>query len=323
MVVEQSVVDLQSAVNGVRFTARIFEHAYATLPSVVCRAPTALVLLRSPERALAVALPWGVLVAVSEHPRGQAEFYSRNHYTDRFTIDPIMLGETTVPPWAEHSAHALANRALPRGIRLLTQQELPAEMDLLTGVETFCATSLAVQGLYDAHTTVSPPPTDDEGDWPLASDLTYVVVLCARERHALLVGGGGVEHIPCDLAATGHRLLLMELGLSQTVPSGGRVHEEVMERAAHAVRAGDMTVLGALLTEAHVPGVDVMELALDAASEAGALGGRAVGRCAVVLVPTATVPRVRAVVMAKLAGVARRPPRFLTVTPAAGTRRVG
>ncbi|MUN36031.1 hypothetical protein [Actinomadura litoris] len=62
------------------------------------------------------------------------------------------------------------------------------------------------------------------------------------------------------------------------------------------------------LTGAHTFGDPLRDLALTTALEAGALGGRSIGACVVVITPVSAVPRIRAAVTARLPD----PPRYLT-----------
>ncbi|MFG2003033.1 hypothetical protein ACGFNU_28125 [Spirillospora sp. NPDC048911] len=297
----------------VRITAHIFERAYGSAPAGVWRAPGALTLLGG-QPALAVALPWGVIVALAATGDGSAAFYSMNHHTDAFSVGhgrlPSALASGGVPEWARAAAEALIAYDGP-GTRVMVNRELPAQMGLLTGDETACAVELGLRELHEADgrpCDASPRPS------PRPSiSASYATALNARAKHALLLSDK-IEHLPFDLVTAGLRLLIMDVGCAGA-PSP-RQDGSLAERAAAALRAGDIAGLGPLLTEAHVRGEPLLDLALDAAHDAGALGGLAIGRCGVALVPMAGVPGIRAAVTSRLAGRARRPPRFLTAVPA-------
>lgn len=285
----------------VRVTAHVYERAYGAAPTGAWRAPGGMVLLNGTRSSLGVALPWGVIIAAGVTDDGSTELYSMNHHADRFSIGrgrlPTALASGAVPAWAVPTVEALIAQDAP-GVRLVVNCELPAATELLTGAETACVVSMALETLCG-----KPELPNDSA--------SYNVARHAREAHALL----GQEHLPCDLTAAGLRLLIMDVG----VPSGPGART-VEDLPVAALRAGDLPALGPALTEAHIPGEPTLDTALAAALSAGALGGLAVGRCAVALVPMAAVPEVRATVTAALSS-ARRPPRFLTAVPAAGATR--
>ncbi|MEU5882291.1 hypothetical protein [Spirillospora sp. NPDC047279] len=316
-------VDPELAVDPeVRITAHVFERAYGHTPAGVWRAPGGLTLLGGgPE--LAVALPWGVIAALGPAgDDGTAEFYSMSHHADRFSVGrgrlPAALAAGAVPEWALPAVNALITCDRP-ATRVMVNRELPAEMGLLTGAETACAVELGL-GAGEARPGGAGAPS-----------ASYLAARHARADHALLITGNGagagagsgvagrVEHLPCDLTAIGLRLLIMDVGASAAPPA--RPAGALAERAAAALRAGSIPALGPLLTEAHARGEATLDLALDTAREAGALGGLVIGRCGVALVPMSAVPKIRAAVTTRLAGRARRAPRFLTATPSPGAAR--
>ena len=276
--------------------------------------PGTLHLLRGGGCALTAAIPWGAIAAVGEGP---LDLYSMNHHADRHTEkDRGGPGEPGDPPAWTAPALAALHACGVRAARIVVNRELPAQTGLLRGAETFCAVS---QALGEIHGRPVPSWAAAYGDDP-----AYVTGLHARAGHALFVrgrgGSGGIEHVPCDLAAEGLRFLIIETGLTEGPPPGKDRPSLLVEAAAAALRAGDMEVFGALLDDGHVRGEPVLDRALDAAREAGALGGLVAGHCAVALVPVAAVRRVRERVKARLAGSVRRPPRFLTAVPAGRDR---
>lgn len=315
----------------IRITAHIYGRVFGVPPATLRRAPGGLTLLggllpedaRGPEAtrhptdvrkaedasapkgdprsggdpALAVALAWGAVVAAGPNPDGGVDLYSMNRYTDRCTsLDDV-------PDWALGAAEALrAHADPPPPARMVVDSELPADTGLLSGAETVCAAAMALGDLHG-------PPLASA---PSAGTPEYLAALHSRERHALLITPDGPEQVPFDLPAAGLRLLLVDVGATEQAITPSGAAPDVVERAVEALRAGYPAGLGPLLTEAHVPGRPMLDLALSAARDAGALGGRALGRCAVALVPLAAVPRVRAEVTARLDGHTARPPRFLT-----------
>ncbi|MCP2335779.1 hypothetical protein [Actinomadura rupiterrae] len=252
---------------------------------------------RGAEPALAVALAWGAIVAAGPHPDGGVDLYSMNRHTDRCTsLDDV-------PDWAAHPVEALrAHADPPPPVRMIVNRELPVETGLLSGAETVCAAAMALGDLHG-------PPL-----WPTASAgrPEFLAALHSRARHALLITDAGPEQLPFDLAAAGLRLLVIDIGATEDAIIAPDPSGDIVERAAEALRAGYPAGLGPLLTEAHEPGRPTLDLALSAATDAGALGGRALGRCVITLVPVRAVRRVRAEVTAHLDGRTTRPPRFLT-----------
>ncbi|WP_433473267.1 hypothetical protein ACQPZP_31100 [Spirillospora sp. CA-142024] len=177
--------------------------------------------------------------------------------------------------WARECDEILRARAAP-GTRLVVNRELPAVTGLLTGAETRHATALALRDLHGGPAADAPP------------------------------------NPRCDLAGSGLRLLVIDVGARHpaAVPPAD---PGAAGRAAAALRAGRPSALGPLLTDAHGPGDPVHDDALEAALDAGALGGRTIGACVVALTPLETVLDVRRRVTSRLAPVLPRPPRYLTI----------
>jgi galactokinase len=301
-----------SADPEVRLTGFMYHRAYDAVPAGAWRAPGALMLLGGPSSALTVALPWGVIVAAEPLAEPVFAAYSMNHHTERFEESLAGLRSADLPGWAAPAARCVAAARPPGGLRLVINRELPDETGLLTGAETAVAVSLALADLYG----VTPPAQLDP--W-------HRIARSARSRTALLSGGAAEPdtHLPFDLHAAGLRLMVIDAGVRDGPPAAGAApgFGGDVAKAAELLRSGDPAGLGALLTEAHEPGAGELDLALSAAWAAGALGGRAIGSCLVALVPVTAVSAVRAAVADHLRGVARRPPRFLTATPAGAARR--
>lgn len=300
-----------SADPEVRLTGFIFAEVFESAPAGAWWAPGALTLLGSTTDALTVALPWGVIVAVAPLAEPVLEAYSMNHYTEGFRTPLAKLRPDAVPAWAAPCARAMAVAGRPGGARVVVNRALPDQTGLLTGAETACAFALALRDLYGCKLGAHAP------------DPWHAPSLQAEERTVVRSYPDGAELLPFDLAGAGLRLMIIDVGAAEAPPGasaapgfGGDVAV-----AAAVLRNGEPSRLGPLLTEAHESGVAVLDRALSASWSAGALGGRAIGSCLVVLAPISAVPAIRTAVIGRLAGIAHRPPRFLTVVPAAGARR--
>jgi hypothetical protein len=278
-------------------TASRFEQVFGDEPGCVRHVPGALTLLSDGgSHALTVGLPWGVVCALGAGP---TEIFSMNHDPGRFRPAE---GEA-VPDWTDPALAALRAHDVA-GARMVVNCELPVQMGLFSGGETYSAVSAALRDLHGTEASVTCGASSDPG---------HLSASRARAGKALLVRGDGVDRLPCDLAGAGMRLLIMDLGVPRMLPRGdGRL---LVLTAASALRSGDLAAFGVLLSEGHVRGEFVFDLALDTALEAGALGGLVVGRCLVTLVPAAAVLHVRKNVKGMLHGLAARPPRFLTAVP--------
>ncbi|WP_119731277.1 hypothetical protein [Thermomonospora amylolytica] len=275
----------------VRWAAYVFDEMYAAAPQGAWFAPGMLRLLGGPDAALMVGVPWGAVVAADLRGEGPAELYSLND-------DHGPIPVSVAPAWADPFREVLAEAGT--GLRAVVSRLLPAQTGLLSGAETATAFALALRDLRG----VPPSPQDPA--------LRYA------PGHAVLTGPAS-DVVPFPLAGLGLRLVIMEVGVAAVVPqpTGDAI------AAAKALRGGDPEKVGALLSAARRPCGSAADLALDAAAEAGALGGRTIGRCAVALAPLEAVPAIRAAVAARLAGVVPRPPRILTAASAEPARRVG
>ncbi|MGH3239556.1 MAG: hypothetical protein ACRDNL_04195, partial [Spirillospora sp.] len=155
----------------------------------------------------------------------------------------------TAAPWAHDCLKAVNTHPTP-GIHLLLNRELPTEMGLLTGAETTEATTQALKALHTNTPTTPPPPPQKQ----------------------------------CDLSAAGLRLLLIDVG-SRHPPTIPPADPDTAARVCAALLAGRPADLGPLLIDAHSPGNPAHDDALEAALDAGALGGRTVGACVAALAP--------------------------------------
>lgn len=269
-----------SAAPEIRLADHYFQRIFGSAPATVQSVPACLPLLDG----LAVSLPWGAVAAASATADGSVSLFSTNHYRR------AALAEA--PSWASGAIAVLRAHADPvPGTRLLLDRALPESLGLLSGTETADATARALRAIH------GPPATDRTVPRP-------------RPAHALLTTPDGCEHLPFDLAASGLRLLIIALPVSGASPPAA----VAPEHPAAALRAARPAGLGPLLTQAHVPGDPVADLALETALSAGALGGRLLGTCMVTLAPAPAVPHIRAQVTAGLASHLPRPPRYLTAT---------
>lgn len=275
----------------VRWAAYVFDEMYAARPQGTWFAPGMLRLLGGPDAALMVGVPWGAVVAADLRGEGPAELYSLND-------DQGPLPVTVAPAWAEPFRELLAKDGT--ALRAVVSRLMPAQTGLLSGAETATAFALALRDLRG----IPPAPEDP--------------ALRHTPGHAVLVGPAS-DVVPFPLAGLGLRLMIMEVGVAAVAPQppGDAV------AAAKALRDGDPEKVGALMSAARRPCGSAADLAVDVAVEAGALGGRTIGRCAVALAPLEAVPAIRSAVTARLAGIAPRPPRILTAASAETARRLG
>jgi hypothetical protein len=263
-------------------------------PAAVWRVPGIVTLLASGPTRLTVAAPWGAIAAAGPGQDGVLELIrmERPGERDRVPIADAAAGRG--PAWA---GGGLA--AAREGTRLLVRSELP----------------------------------DGVGADPAAA-IKAALRLCLGDPQAGGDGAGhaggfamlGTRRLPCDLAAAGLRLMLIDTRVRHAAQSPP-AEDSPMAAAAVAAAAGDFALLGALLTAAHRarPRHDVQHAAVSAALRAGALGARAItdgrGRPVCALVAVEKVADVRASVCDEFARGGHRPPRFLTFTPAAGPDR--
>ena len=174
-----------------------------------------------------------------------------------------------------------------------------------------------------------------------------LVVLDSRVHHDHAEGGYGERRASCERAAA----LLGVPALRDVDPatlddSLARLPDDELRRrvrhvvtedvrvvdAAAALRAGDWPLLGSLMDASHVSlrddyevSCEELDVAVEVAREAGALGARMTGGgfggSAIALVPADAVDAVGHAVRAAFAGHAWTEPVALTVTPSEGMRR--
>jgi hypothetical protein len=296
-----SRVDAPAEVRMVPYT---FLRMFGSQPTVVSAAPGGLRLLADPAAELAVAVPWGAVVAGTARDDGVLELRSRNRPAEGVRLGPDEWATDPAPNWARPAIRAAVRlRAAGFGIggaTLVVHTGLPESLSIPTSAGTAAATIRAFTELYGLS-----------GATAVAAGAAELAALTARAGEAVLLGPGpAVDRLPCDLAAAGLRLLVVEPGdpaaattRQPTVAAG------VVAQAADALRAGDLTRFGRLLTsgEPHP--------AVAAANAAGALGASS-HPVLCVLLHVADLTRVRVAVRAALPNGTYRP-RFLTATPEA------
>jgi len=287
---------------AVRMTLHGFQAEFGGLPATVWRVPGTVTLLASGPLRLTVAAPWSAVAAAGPGPDGIIEMVLMERPGEHERVPAAAAAAGYGPVWAGRGlalADGPAGDGQPAGYpgtRLLVRAELPdgAGAGLAGAVETSigrCLGNPAARGPGAEHAS----------------------------GHAVL----GSRPVPCDLAAAGLRLMLIDTRVRRA-PQQAPAEDSPVTQAAAAMATGDFAALGALLSaadEVH-PGDGVQRAAVWAALRAGALGGRAVtdgpGRPVCVLVPASRIAAVRAAVGAEFAQSGARPPRCLTFTPAAG-----
>lgn len=313
---------------------RLVPYAYLRLfghpPAVVTPVPGGLCLLAGDDAALAVTVPWGAAVAGSPRDDGVLELRSRNRPAEAVTVrpgEPALPG--TVPAWAEPAIRVAARlRASGHGAggaTLVVHTGLPASLAVPSAAAVAAATALAFTEMYGlpAGTAVPAGPLGP-GYAAVADRAAVLAALAGHATEAVLVRAGpAVDRLPFDLVAAGLRLLIVEPGeTSRDIADGPgrRPATGLAGLAEQALRRGDLTRLGPLLTAASATGSPpALAAAAAAAIAAGALGAGTVGDpsgpALAVLLRYADLARIRSAVRAALPA-ARFRPRFLTATPA-------
>jgi galactokinase len=209
------------------------------------------------------------------------------------------------PSWAGSGL-----RSARAGATLLVSIAAPAGSGLGVAAAAETAIGLCLQDVGLQDVAPSRPP-DAEPDAERSAP------------HALL----GDRRLPFDLGAAGLRLAVIDTRVRR-IPQPPATERAPVQAAAAALDAGDFRRLGPLLTAAHraLSRDDVQDIAVSAALAAGALGARAItdgpGRPACALLPAGRLGDVRAALLAAFTRSGFRTPRLLTISPAAGPRRV-
>jgi galactokinase len=173
-----------------------------------------------------------------------------------------------------------------------------------------------------------------------------LVLIDTGERHAHAAGGYAARRASCERGA---RLLgvpvLRDVEVDDLPLAKGVLDEETFRRVRHvvtenarvattvsALEAGDLAAVGPLLTASHASMRDDFEistpalnLAVDAALDAGALGARMTGGgfggAAIALTPSDRVPGLTQAVLDAFGNACLTAPTVRHVTPSPGARR--
>jgi galactokinase len=277
----------------VRMALYGYQAEYGSPPATVWRVPGTVTLLAGGSLRLTVATPWAAVAAAGPPPDGDGliELARMERPGERERVAVATAADGHGPAWAVGGA--LGGAA---GARLIVRSELPEG----SGAGASAAVDAALRLCLRGPAARAPGAAHAPG-------------------RAVL----GALRLSCDLAAAGLRLMLIDTRVRRASRPAAP-EDSPLEAAATALAQGDFAALGALLTAAHQvqPCDDLQYIALSAALQAGALGGRAVadgaGRPVCVLVAADRVTAVRVKVAADFARAGARPPRFLTFTPAAG-----
>ena len=286
---------------AIRMALHGYGAEFGGLPATVWRVPGTVTLLASGPLRLTVAAPWSAVAVAGPSEDGVIELVLMERPGEHERVPAAAAAAGCGPAWAGHGltlpdpagGHRPAGYA---GTRLLVHSELPdgSGAGMSAAIETairLCLGNPAARGPGAEH---------------------------AVGRAVL-----GAHQVPCDLAAAGLRLMLVDTRVRRAARQAPAEDSPLADAAAVAA-AGDFAALGALLTAAHERqlGDGVQNAAVAAGLRAGALGGRAIadgpGRPACLLVPVDRVTAVRAEVSTEFDHGGARPPRFLTFTPAAG-----
>ena len=278
-----------------RMASYVYREEFGQPAAVIGRVPGEVTLLADGPLRLTVATPWGAIAAAEPRDDDVIELIrmQRPGERERLTIRDATAG--LGPRWT--GTGLMSARA---GVRVLISCELPEGVGVGTGAAIEAAIRLCL-GDRDAAITLQDAPD------------TPCVMLGSRP-------------LPFDLARAGLRLVIIDTriwGAPQVPPA----ETSPVGAAAEALTAGDLTAIGPLLTAAHhaLPRDEAQHAVVAVALAAGALGARAItdgpGRPVCALVPADRLADVRAAARAWFTRKGLRPPRFLTFTPAPGSRR--
>jgi hypothetical protein len=287
----------------VRMALQGYQAEFGGLPATLWRVPGTVTLLASGPLRLTVATPWSAVAAAGPGQAGIIEMVLMERSGEHERVPAGAAAAGYGPAWAgrglERTDGPAADGGQPdgyAGTRLLVRPELPDGVGagIAGAVETsirLCLGNPAARGPEAEHAS------------------GYAVL--------------GTRPVPCDLAAAGLRLMLVDTRVRRA-PQQAPAEDSPVAAAAAAAAAADFAALGALLTAAHEqqPGDGVQRAVMWAGLQAGALGGRAVadgpGRPVCLLVPVGRITAVRAEIRAEFARSGARAPRCLTFTPGRG-----
>ncbi|CAM3294641.1 hypothetical protein KIPE111705_00255 [Kibdelosporangium persicum] len=275
-----------------RLVPHAFREAYGRSAEGVWYAPGVVSLMPG----LAVCGRWGAIVAAGRRDDGVVELASINK-----PAEPVVLPARDIPAWARPVVQ-VAERLRPAGVTLLCSVDLPAGAGLSSQTALACAAALALRDLC-------------EPDMPL--DHLVDVLVRSQPRSRVEAAFAGYQ-VGLDIGDT--RLLVVDTRLRRDTPvrlTGfpGRGHESIEQ-------------LGRALTDFHraQDAEDEQDIAVRAALDGGALGATMLvddpGRPVAALVAPDRVAKVRAHVSDAFRRKERTAPRYLTIRPSAGARRI-
>ncbi len=307
----------------IRMALHGYRAEFGCPPATLWRVPGTVTLLANGQMRLTVATPWAAVAAAGPGEDGVLEVARMERPGER----------ERRPAAAAGYGRERADSGQPGpggGARVLVRAELPDGTGAGAGpaVEKairLCLGDPALDGPEAQHGLPAQSGSAAEHRLPVQHGSAAEHRLPARREteHASGYAVVGARRVPCDLAAAGLRLMLIDTRVRRAA-APLPVERSPVTHATMAMTAGDFRMLGSLLTEAHEqqPGDGEQRTAVSAALRAGALGARAVtdgpGRPVCLLVPADGVPDVRAEVSGEFSRAGYGPLRFLTFTPASG-----
>ncbi|ONI91352.1 hypothetical protein ALI144C_01330 [Actinosynnema sp. ALI-1.44] len=279
-----------------RLVPHAFREAFGRSAEGVWYAPGVVALTSE----LAVCGRWGAIVAGERRTDGVIELRSINK-----PAEPVVLPTEDVPAWALPVANVV-DALRPCGATLLCSVDLPAGAGLSARTALACAAALALRDLCDP-------------DIPL----DYLVDVVTRS-HAQLH-----SHVRVEAAFAGYEVGVA-LGDARLLIVDTRIRRDTPARLADFAMpdSGSPGRLGPALTEFHRAQQPeaAQDIAVTAAVEAGALGATMLvdepGRPIAALVRPESLAAVRAGVSGAFRRERLTAPRYLTIRPSQGARRI-
>ncbi|MFC0110315.1 GHMP family kinase ATP-binding protein [Kibdelosporangium aridum] len=275
-----------------RLVPHAFREAYGRSAEGVWYAPGVVSVLPG----LSVCGRWGAIVAGERRDDGIVELASINK-----PAEPVVLPSDDVPSWAKPVVQ-VAERLQPGGATLLCSVDLPAGSGLSSQTALACAAALALRDL--CHPSM-----------PLGH---LVDVLAQSQPQSRVEAAFAGYEVGVDIA--GARLLIVDTRVRRDTP---------VRLTDYSIRQhGSVEQLGQDLTDFHRAQETETEqdIAVAAALKAGALGATMLvddpGRPVVALATPDRVAAVRAYVSGAFRRETLTAPRYLTIRPSPGARRV-
>jgi hypothetical protein len=297
---EADLADRLDGAPELRLASYTYREVFGQPPARVWRVPGTIALLADGPRRLTVTARWGAIAAAGPRPDGIIEPMRMNRPDERLRLTVEEAAAGAGPAWAADGL-----RSARYGASLLVNTDLPEGSGVGATEAAQGAIRLALRDLAGLGQM--------EGRQESGS----------HERGRAMLGD---RSLPCDPAASGVRLVVIDTRVRGTAPPP-ITEQSPVEAAAAALEAGRIEALGPMLTAAHAALApdEVQDIAVSAAFGAGALGARMIvdgpGRPVLALLPAQLLPEVRTAVSAAFAAGGFRPPRFLTVSPAGGAHR--